>query len=362
MERVTLDGNRAHLAKPMPIAPYDRAFADFYPNNGILSVEASNVAIRSVRLTNIANFAILLSAVNGSTIERVIITASGSLNEAGVNNTTGGILLEEGASDFTVKHSRFRNVRGNAIWTHSRATSDRNSRGLISQNHFVNIGRDAIQIGHATKVRVEGNSGSRIGYPAAIVDMKGGGTPVAIDTAGNVDNSVYTQNHFEEINGKCIDLDGFHHGDVTRNICRNRQPVSAYPYGHFGIVFNNTNPDMRSEEIRVLDNIIDGTKFGGIFVIGRRHTIQGNRLLRLNQAGCNESHVRFGCIYNADEPEILQTGIYLGSQAERPDLSAENRISGNTITGYKMAKRCIASAPSVDRNSNTIKENLCLNR
>ena len=39
-------------------------------------------------------------------------------------------------------------------------------------------------------------------------------------------------------------------------------------------MFNNTNPDMQSEEIRVIGNIIDGTKFGGIFVIGRGHTIR----------------------------------------------------------------------------------------
>jgi hypothetical protein len=75
---------------------------------------------------------------------------------------------------------------------------------------------------------------------------------------------------------------------------------------------------MQSEEIRVIDNVVDGTKYGGIFVIGHGHTITGNRLTRLNMAGCNESHRHFGCIYNAEEPEILQTGIYLGKKAERP--------------------------------------------
>ena len=40
-----------------------------------------------------------------------------------------------------------------------------------------------------------------------------------IDTAGNVDRSIYTrQSVFDEINGKCIDLDGFHDGEV-RGTC-----------------------------------------------------------------------------------------------------------------------------------------------
>jgi hypothetical protein len=54
------------------------------------------------------------------------------------------------------------------------------------------------------------------------VDVEGGGIPVAIDTAGNVDQTVYAGNRFEEVNGKCIDLDCFHHGEVSHNSCVNR--------------------------------------------------------------------------------------------------------------------------------------------
>ena len=89
--------------------------------------------------------------------------------------------------------------------------------------------------------------------------------PVAIDTAGNTDRSVYSNNRFTGINGKCIDLDGFHHGEVTGNVCVNQR--------NFGIVMNNTNPDMQSEGITIADNTIDGGLYGGIFVIGT-----GNKL------------------------------------------------------------------------------------
>jgi hypothetical protein len=79
-------------------------------------------------------------------------------------------------------------------------------------------------------------------------------------------------------------------------------------------------------------------------------------------AGCNESHRHFGCIYNAEEPEILQTGIYLGKKAERPAPARNNMITGNTISGFKMAERCIAAAPGLDLEVNIIERNECKNR
>jgi hypothetical protein len=362
VERLTIDGNRAKLAVPMPIAPSDRTFAGFYPNNGILSTGTRDVVIRDVQLINVANFAVLISASKNVQLERLRISDSGSLNAQGKNNTTGGILLEEGTSDFLVQDCVVRNVPGNGVWTHSLYTSKRNGIGRIVGNRFVNIGRDAIQVGHANGINVERNTGSRIGYPHSVVDIDGGGIPVAIDTAGNVDSSSYSANTFEEINGKCIDLDGFHHGVVIGNKCTNRLTAAAYPSGHYGIVFNNTNPDMQSQNIEVVSNVIDGAKFGGIFVIGHGHTIKGNHLLRLNLAGCNESHLKFGCLYNAGEPDILQTGIYLGKRAERPAIARDNTIVDNVVSGFKMAERCIASAPGVDLKRNTLERNECRNR
>jgi hypothetical protein len=278
---------------------------------------------------------------------------SGGRNDKKRNNTTGGILLEDGTAGFEVTDSTFRNVLGNGIWTHSRYESPRNRDGLIARNRFDGIARDAIQVGHATEVRVERNTGARIGYPIDAVDVENGGTPVAIDTAGNVDAAIYAQNRFEEINGKCIDLDGFHDGRVEENTCVNRKPASEYPFGHYGIVFNNTNPDMRSENIVVTGNVIEGAKYGGIFLIGRGHTITGNRLRELNQARCDN------CQYFEGEPDLLHSGIYLGRRAERPDPAAGNRIEGNIITGYKMDRRCIGAAPGVSLASNTIRANTC---
>ena len=357
----TIDGNRTRIARATEIAPYDKTFASYYAKNGILAVNVRDLRIAGVEFREIANFAVIVSASRKVMIDGVRVVSSGSLNSKARNNTSGGILLEEATEDFTVRNSFFRSIRGNGVWTHSLYTSRRNARGVIAGNRFDNIGRDAIQIGHATQVRVERNTGARIGYPVHEVDVEGGGTPVAIDTAGNVDETVYVENQFEEINGKCVDLDGFHNGEVRSNICTNELGASDYPFGHYGIVFNNTNPDMQSKNIRVTDNVISGTKFGGIFIIGRNHTIARNTFRRVNLAGCNENAAKFGCLYDLAEPDLLQAGIYLGKKAERPDVAEDNIITDNTVSGHGMDKRCILAAAGVELSRQTIERNTCRN-
>jgi hypothetical protein len=361
IEGVTLDGNRDALARPAGLPPSDVPFIDFTQSNGIAANAVTGLEIRDVAFREIAGFAILAARCNSVRVENVHVTDSGSRNELGRNNTTGGILFEGGTADFSVTRSTFDRVLGNGIWTHSLYTSSRNRDGLVSGNRFREIARDAIQAGHATGIRVESNTGTRIGYPVEAVDVEGGGIPVAIDTAGNVDKSVYARNTFEEINGKCIDLDGFHNGEVTGNTCINSKPPSEYPFGHYGIVMNNTNPDMQSENIRVEGNHIEGMKFGGIFIIGEGHVVTGNHFLNVNTAGCNENAARFGCTHFPGEPDLLQSGIYLGQRAERPAVARDNLIEENIVTGHRMAMRCIGFAPKVSPEENRIRENECSN-
>ncbi len=183
--------------------------------------------------------------------------------------------------------------------------------------------------------------------------------PVGVDTAGNVDHSIYTENHFEEVNGKCIDLDGFHDGEVIFNSCVNKGTARDYPNGQFGIVVNNANIDMKSENITIANNTIDGAKYGGMFVVGSRHRIERNRLLNVNLAHCNESGAKFGCLSIPGQPDYLQSGIYLAARAERPDPSRNLIIRDNVITGHKMSVRCIMAAPGVLLEDSEIASNHC---
>ena len=327
----TIDGNRIALEQRVGLPGSDTPFRRFTISNGILIEDGTDVKISNVNFLQVAGFAILVSGSKQVRIERVHIEKSGSRNVAGRNNTTGGILLEEGTTDFQVIDCELKQIRGNGIWTHSLYTSPRNKDGVIGLNHFASIGRDAIQVGHATGIRVEKNSGGRIGYPESEVDA----IPVAIDTSGNVDHSAYTGNRFSEINGKCIDLDGFHDGEVTGNICTNQR--------NFGIVMNNSNPDMQSAGITIADNTIDGGQYGGIFVIGGPNKILRNKLRNLNQSHSGD--------------DLLRSGIYLGRGAERPAIARGNLVEGNDVSGYKL--QCIAAAPEVSLKENTIGRNQC---
>ena len=355
-----MDGNRGKLAKPLEMAPPENAFRVWYPNNGILANKVAGLNIEQLELSDVVNFPILVSESSKVRIRKVTIDSSGSKNARGRNNLSGGILFEEGTTDFEVRDSVFRNILGNALWTHSNFHAPRQQDGVFAGNKFDTIGRDAIQVGHATRVRVDGNAGVNIGYPIDIIDVENLGTPVAIDTAGNVDNSTYARNQFREINGQCIDLDGFHDGFVQENVCTNKQGATAYPYGGTAIVMNNTHPDTHSSNIEIRGNVVEGSKFGGLFLMGSRNRILDNVFLGLNLARCPERASPSGCIYKKEEePELLTSGIYLSPVGSRLEETAGNIVRGNRIEGYKMQARCFGFAPGVSRAANTIQGNTC---
>jgi hypothetical protein len=339
-----IDGNRATLEQRTGLPDSITPFSRFTQANGILAEDARFLRVENVRFREVAGFAVLVARSRHVFIRGVRVEDSGSRNPEGKNNTTGGILLEGGTSGFEVSFNRFRNVRGNGVWTHSRYTDARNGPGRIANNRFETIGRDAVQVGHATGVIVEANSGTRIGFPPEEVDA----LPVGVDTAGNVDRSKYVLNHFEEINGKCLDLDGFHHGEVRGNVCVNVM-------GGFGIVMNHFNPDMRPEGVIIAGNEIHGAKFGALFAIGSGNRIVSNKFLNLNDARC-------GCPYTQEDPRLLEAGIYLARGTVRPAPAHGNIIRDNTITGYGMARNCIVAAPGVDGSKNEIAGNVCRDR
>jgi len=358
---LSLDGNRDALARPMGLPPSTTMFSRFMPNNGILAEGVTTLEIAQLKATGIAGFTILVNSSRTVRIHDIQITDSGSLNLRNRNNSTGGILLEEGTSDFEVLDCRIANVRGNGIGTHSLPTTAPNARGRIAGNEFAMIARDAIRVGQADAVVVENNRGRMIGYPTEEVDVEGQAFPVAVETSGNVGGSIYRNNQFEEVDGKCFDLDGFHDGEVAGNTCLNEEEVSSYPYGHFGIMMNNSNPNVESRNIRITGNTINGALFGGIFIIGSGHTVTGNHLLHLNLAHCSDDNAPgpVNCAKAGNQPELLSSGIYLGAGAERPDVAKGNTIENNEIGGYGMSRHCIGVAPGVSLAANTIAKNEC---
>jgi len=355
----TIDGNRAKLAKILEMAPPENAFRVWYPNNGLLADQVDGLEVNGLHLANVVNFPILISRSKGVRIRDVTIQDSGSKNARGRNNLSGGILLEDGVTNFEIRDSKFRGILGNGLWTHSQFRAPRQEDGVFAGNVFDTIGRDALLVGHATRVRLENNSGVRIGYPVEVVDIENGGIPIAMDTAGDVDHTDYLRNTFEEIDGQCVNLDGFHDGAVRDNRCTNRKTAEDYPFGSLGMAMNNTHPDAHSNNIEISGNLIDGSKFGGLYLMGSGNKIVGNRFVRVNLAGCNESVGKFPCIYKRDEPQMLDTGIYLGRGVARLEETRANVIRGNHISGHMMKARCVGFGPGVSRASNTVDSNSC---
>lgn len=359
LRHIKFEGNRQTVGPLAAPPPAETPFAEYVVGNGILAEFSDDIEVTDSSFSELTGFAILARSCRHVRIERVRVVRSGSRNATGRNNTTGGILLEEGTEDFVVRDCHFEEVAGNGLWTHSRLAAGKNRYGLFENNRFFRVGRDAIQVGHAEYVTVRANRGRYIGYPFALVDVEGGGIPVALDTAGQVRYSRYEENQFEEINGKCIDLDGFVDGWVERNRCINNGQADDYPLGQFAIVLNNSHRGGRSERVRIVENWIDGANYGGLFLLGRQHWVIGNTWRRLNLAGCPDKASVVPCHYSPHEPWLLASGLYLAWGGAQPDPAQGNRIEKNRISGHRMDRHCIVLAPGVSWEQNLIRDNVC---
>src|SRR5262249_48234328 len=98
----TIDGNRDAIEQRAGLPDFSTPFHRFTSNNGILIEGGVSLSITGVTFRRVSGFPILVSGSKQVYIERVVVEDSGSRNAAGRNNTTGGILLEEGAADFQV--------------------------------------------------------------------------------------------------------------------------------------------------------------------------------------------------------------------------------------------------------------------
>jgi hypothetical protein len=209
------------------------------------------------------------------------------------------------------------------------------------------VGRDAIQIGHATGVIVAGNVMRQVGYPAEIVDVENQGYPVGIDTAGNVDRSTYRDNRMFEVNGKCFDLDGFHDGNISRNSCINVRGREAYPNANLAVLFNDSHPESVSRNIVLEGNVFDGMIYGAIFIYGSGHRIENNRFLNVNRSGFE------------GDPAYLRAGFYFATGLLRPNPPAGIVVRRNLVEGHRMKDRCLLFAAESLRAGVRAQDNTC---
>jgi len=292
---LALDGNRE--AFPDPVAPPSATamLSRVVANNGIIVESVTGLEISQLKATRIAGFPILMNGSRNIRIHDIEITDSGTLDANSHNNGSGGVVLEEGVTDFDIRHALIGKVRGNGIWIRSTnsGASPTASHGRIADNEFAVLARAAIEFNHATAITIENNTGHMIGFPGEEVVTGGTALPAAIASSGSVDHSAIRNNTFDEIAGRCMSLDGFIDGEVTGNTCS------------------------------------DGL-FNGFLIRGTGNRITGNHLTELNNA-------------HRDQPESLRAGIYLAGG------STGNTLDANEISGFGMALHCIGG-PAVDAN------------
>ena len=299
---LSLDGNRAAFLEPIGPPPPAAMLSRVVANNGIIAEGVAGLEIAGLKATQVAGFPLLINGGHNIHIRDAVITDSGTLDPAGHNNGSGGVVLEEGVTDFEITHALVGKIRGNGIWIRS-ATSVATAtaaRGVISDSEFTILARAAIELSHATAITIENNTGHMIGFPGEEAVTSGAVLPTAISASGSVDHTAIRNNSFDQIAGRCLTLEGFNDGEITGNTCA--------------------------------DDL-----FNAFVVRGADNHITANHLTGLNRA-------------NRDQPESLRAGIYLAVGAHG------NTLDSNEISGYGMAQHCIGG-PGL--TANKIAKNLC---
>ena len=297
---LALDGNRDAFPQPISPPPPTSMLSRVVANNGILTEGEAGLEITQVKARKLAGFPILINGGHNVRIHDIEIIESGSLDANKINNGSGGLVLEEGVTDFEIVHALIGKVRGNGIWIRSADNSTNATKGRIADCEFAIIARAAIEMNHSTGITIENNTGHMIGFPGEEVLTGGTALPAAIATSGSVEHSQIRDNIFEQLAGRCMSLDGFNNGEVAGNSC--------------------------SEGL-----------FNGFLLRGTGNKITGNHLTDLNKA-------------RRDQPESLRAGIYLAGGA------TGNTLDGNEISGFGMAQHCIGG-PAL--SANKIATNAC---
>jgi hypothetical protein len=259
----------------------------------------TNFSVISLTIQHTRGYAILLDAAPG-TISNAIISDSRFTNNrpnlfgiaAGQTNYgswTGGIYVNGDGRNggqgqvlkrLVVSNCQFTRGTGNQIWSHLYGLDELHEDFQVTDNYFLDVGLDAIEMGGVAGGAVLGNVGRRIGY--IVTDDTSQSTPqwlananaTAIDSSGIVKGVLYNGNTFTSVNGGCVDLDGHGLSTVLGNMFRIPYPGDP-EYDEDQIA--NTGPlNNGSASYGVNTNNSSNSQFGAAFL-----TISGNTFINL---------------------------------------------------------------------------------
>ncbi|HVW09927.1 MAG TPA: hypothetical protein VHC90_15165 [Bryobacteraceae bacterium] len=269
----------------------------------------SDLLIDGVRIYHSGGYAVLLDATAGD-IGDVRIAGcilrnnrphlfGTSALDLSYGSWTGGIHYQgdgttHRVTNLLVDGCTFQRGTGNQVWGHAYAFTKMHENVRVTNNQFVDIGRDCVQLAATSGGLVSNNAGRRIGYiatddvSAAQPKYLGGQYAVFIDTSGTsgVD---YIGNTCISALGAFFDLDGFAYGRVSGNTCRvpaaadpeyAEDLISSWPGNYtYGVQTGNNYYAPGGTNVSITDNTFINCNYGAIRLFAARGChIAGNTI------------------------------------------------------------------------------------
>jgi len=159
-----LDGNRDAVGRMLMLPAAGTMYSRVLPNNGIMAESVMGLELFGIKANHISTFAVLVNASHNVKLHDIEVSDSGGFNPQRRNNATGGLALEEGSSDFEIRHCRFGGLRGTGVTLRSV------ERGSVIDNEFAVMARDGIRVTDSKTVMIANNVVRQIGFPTEEVD------------------------------------------------------------------------------------------------------------------------------------------------------------------------------------------------
>lgn len=263
-------------------------------NSSIWAVGCSDVLIQGVTVEHTGGYAMILDCRTAD-VDRVTVrrcrfqnnrphkmgTAPGALNFGCI---TGGIFaIGDGtnhrSADVLVTECVFARSTGNQVWTWAPAFAKLHTNWVVTNNSFIDIGRDCVLLGAINNGVINDNTARRIGYmppddtAAAVPRWLNGHWAVAFDTSGVAINCQIANNAVLNCIGGCFDLDGFSQGSITNNVGRvshsgeaeyTEDAVGTWTNQCYGINVGDTANNVGGVNVACTGNYFDNMSYGAI--------------------------------------------------------------------------------------------------
>jgi len=385
LEDLVIDGAQTSTTK---LVYRDRDPMDpLLANGSSIRIEpgAKHITLRGLEIRRTQGYAVLSDAraadVEDVTIDSGTIRDSveytdvstaaekSDARETGYGSWGGGVHFQAGTTAHVkalrIMNSHFENIYGHAIWGHSNFVENLSEDVEVAGNTFRDIGLDAVQFGCVRDGLVERNHIRRIGYVAGAPKYRWADGQnycgVGIDTAGWSSRCKYRGNTILNVNGPCIDLDGFSDGEVSNNTCEvsvkgdplyvEDRVAEFGPKGQNhswskGINASNTWSPKGAERVLIQANSIRNMGVSAIVLNNAREfTVEGNTIYHPSSAKgvpilLMSATMPWGAgvnLHNSITRNRIEYGVdgraYNVAVLEMPSVSGPNRVWGNTVVG-----------------------------